>query len=258
MSPRTRTVLYLRTTVVALYLLTVPELGLAGIGKGAATTGNITYPVMAPVQQYLMAPAAEIALARSAGPKTIADKATVLTLSRSGYETAVKGSNGFVCLVGRSWQQKFVSSQFWNPKVRDPECWNPAAVSSELPEYLKLTQWALAGVSKEEIFARTKVAWASHEFGPPIPVSMFYMLSKDEYIQDHDPNEPSIPWPQWYPHLVFLLPATDAAAWGANVSGPGAQIFSDNLEEPITRFFVVVPYWSDGTLYPYPVHKKAH
>jgi len=61
------------------------------------------YPAMAPQDQYMMDPAAEVALAKSAAPPSIADKATVLVLTRHGYETAVKGSNGFVCAIERGW-----------------------------------------------------------------------------------------------------------------------------------------------------------
>src|SRR5579862_5319362 len=55
------------------------------------------YPAMAPLDQYMMDPSAEIALAKSAAPPSISDNATVLVLTRKGYQTAVKGSNGFVC-----------------------------------------------------------------------------------------------------------------------------------------------------------------
>ncbi|MGA2424443.1 MAG: hypothetical protein ABSG07_10590, partial [Terriglobales bacterium] len=62
------------------------------------------YPSMAPLDQYLMADRnAEIALARSAAPEAISRDADVLVLGRHGYETAVKGKNGFVCLVERGW-----------------------------------------------------------------------------------------------------------------------------------------------------------
>jgi hypothetical protein len=63
--------------------------------------------------------AAEIALARSAAPESIAREAEVLVLGRNGFETAVKGKNGFVCVVGRSWTST-VDAEFWNPKVRVP------------------------------------------------------------------------------------------------------------------------------------------
>jgi hypothetical protein len=62
------------------------------------------YPSMAPLEQYLMADrAAEIAMARSAGPPSIAQDAEVMVLGRHGYEVAVQGKNGFVCLVERGW-----------------------------------------------------------------------------------------------------------------------------------------------------------
>jgi hypothetical protein len=212
---------------------------------------------MAPLEAYLAVDqATEVALARSAAPRGLAQGASVLTLGRSGYESAVKGSNGFVCLVGRSWQLDFDDPEFWNPKIAAPECWNAAAVSSVLPGYLKRTQWVLAGLSRKEMAARTKAAWAAHEFVPPAPLSMFYMLSKAEYIRNHDPAQPDVPWPQWYPHLVFMVPATAESAWGANVRGSPTMSTTSDVE-PITNFFVVVPRWSDGSLYPYPAPRAA-
>jgi hypothetical protein len=53
------------------------------------------------------------------------------TLQR-GYETAVKGKNGFVYLVDRAWQAPFADPEFWNPKVRAPVCLNPQAARSVL------------------------------------------------------------------------------------------------------------------------------
>src|SRR5262245_16021594 len=54
---------------------------------------------MAPLEQYLMPDRdAEIALARTAAPDSISRDATILVLGKHGYETAVEGNNGFVCL----------------------------------------------------------------------------------------------------------------------------------------------------------------
>ena len=100
---------------------------------------------MAPVDQYLMADrAAEIALARSAAPESISRDAEVLILGRHGFETAVKGTNGFVCIVGRGWTSA-ADSDFWNPKVRVPICVNAAAARSYLLRLTKETEWGLAG-----------------------------------------------------------------------------------------------------------------
>src|SRR5580698_4565536 len=62
------------------------------------------YPSMAAVAQYHMPNRdEEIALARSAAPASISNDAEILVLGDRGYETAVKGKNGFVCLVERAW-----------------------------------------------------------------------------------------------------------------------------------------------------------
>src|SRR5215468_9176121 len=110
------------------------------------------YPSMAPLDQYLMADRSEeIALARSAAPPSIAKDATVMVLGRHGYETAVEGTNGFVCMVDRTWTDGFNRPEFWNPKNRGPACYNRQAARSVLPIDLKRTKFALAGQSKEEI-----------------------------------------------------------------------------------------------------------
>ena len=77
------------------------------VPKAAAQSDR--YPKMAPVDQYLMERNAEILLARSATPDSIARDATILVSERQGYETAVRGKNGFVCMVERRWMAQFDS-----------------------------------------------------------------------------------------------------------------------------------------------------
>src|SRR6266542_1949481 len=86
--------------------------------QAMAQNATTPYPNMAPIDQYLMTDqGAEIALARSAAPESISRDAEVLVLGRHGFETAVKGKNGFVCIVERSWTSA-ADPDFWNPKVR--------------------------------------------------------------------------------------------------------------------------------------------
>jgi hypothetical protein len=214
---------------------------LGGGGGGAwAQTATSAYPDMAPLAQYL-SPSREdeVAAARSAAPPSIAKDAEILVLGPKGYETAVKGSNGFVCLVDRPWDNNFDSPDFWNPKVRAPECFNRPAARSFLPAYLKRTEWVLAGVSREEMLARTKSAVTAHQIGAPEVGSMVYMMSKSGYLGDRVGGP-------WYPHVMFLLPRTDGSEWGADLQG--SPIFSDSTRpEPVTFFFVPVGRWSDGT-----------
>jgi hypothetical protein len=95
---------------------------------------------MAPIDQYLMDRDAEIALARSAAPDAISHDASVIVLTRHGYETAVQGKNGWVCWVGRGWMAMFDHPELWNPKVRAAECINPPAARSVLPYAYKRTE----------------------------------------------------------------------------------------------------------------------
>src|SRR5713101_4583536 len=125
---------------------------LATAWHGTAQDAKAAYPTMAPVEQYLMEDRnSEIALARSAGPESIARDAEVLVLGRHGYETAAKGTNGFVCLVERSWTAPIDDPDFWNPKLRAPICFNAAAARSYLPRTIKKTDLILAGRTKAQM-----------------------------------------------------------------------------------------------------------
>jgi hypothetical protein len=224
-------------------------LGLVGLllggGSGAQTATN-PYPNMAPLAQYLSpSQEAEIALARSAAPPSISTEAEILAFGPKGYETAVKGTNHFVCIVERGWSNNYDMPDFWNPRVRQPHCFNQPAARSALPAYLKRTEWVLAGLSRSEMFDRTKAAVAAHQFGPPELGSMVYMMSKNTYLADGVGH--------WYPHLMFLLPRTSAQEWGADLKD--SPVFSDStFLEPLTIFFVPVTRWSDGTLADVPSH----
>ena len=130
-------------------------------------TPSTPYPVMAPINQYLMPDeSTEIALARSAAPKSVSDEAEVLVLGRDGYKTAVKGKNGFVCMVERSWTAPSDDPDFWNPKIRSPICFNAPAARTYLPITLMKTQLVLAGKSKDEMFKAIASALDNKELPP--------------------------------------------------------------------------------------------
>ena len=198
------------------------------------------YPGMAPLDQYLIPDRnAEIALARSAAPQSIAQDAEVMVLGRHGYETAVKGKNGFVCLVWRSWAAGIDDPEFWNPKLRAPACLNPTAARFNIPLTLKRTELVLAGRSKTQMTADITAAFDKKEFPAVEPGAMCYMLSKQGYLNDRDGH--------WHPHLMFFIPLTDPATWGTGLPGsPVVVAFTDTLEHH-TVFLVPVSKWSDGT-----------
>jgi len=207
-----------------------------------AQEAKAPYPAMAPLVQYLMTDrGAEIALARSAAPEAISRDATVLVLGKDGYETVVEGKNGFTCLVERSWMSPFDSPEFWNPKIRGPVCYNPAASRTILPYTINRTKLVLAGVAKAEMHQRIVVAVEKRELPMPEPGAMSYMMAKDGHLSDSAGH--------WHPHLMFHIPKTDGATWGANLPGSPVVINDrdTDMPEPEIIFMVPVGKLSDGT-----------
>jgi hypothetical protein len=194
---------------------------------------------MASLDKYLIQDKdSEIALARSAAPKSVSDGAEVMVLGRQGYTTAADGSNGFLCLVERSWGAATDAPDFWNPKVRSPVCFNPPSARTFAPIYLMKTKLVLAGKSKAEIVQATALALDKKELLPLEPGAMCYMLSKHQYLNDEGKS--------WHPHLMFLVSGNAATSWGANM--PGSPVIAANdPEERATIFMVWVAEWSDGT-----------
>jgi hypothetical protein len=234
----------------ALPAVLVAVLGTAhpAMGQDAATA----YPKMAPIERYLMDSTAEIALARSAAPASISGDAEVLVLGRHGYEVAVKGKNGWVCMVGRGWGI-FDWPEFWNPKIRAASCVNPPAARSTIPLVSLQTKLLLAGHSKVETIAAIKAAFEKKELPAVEPGGVSYMMSKSAYLTDNGNHNG--------PHLMFYVAGNDPAAWGANLANsPVMGVNYWYLSEksypqllsfpPITVFLVGVDKWSDGTAAP--------
>ena len=90
-----------------------------------AEDAKTPYPKMAPVDQYMMERSAEIAMARALLRHPSQRDAEVMVMGPHGYEVAVKGKNGFVCMVERGWTAGVDDPVFWNPKMRGPICFNP-------------------------------------------------------------------------------------------------------------------------------------
>ncbi|HEY3616500.1 MAG TPA: hypothetical protein VGK96_06775 [Candidatus Sulfotelmatobacter sp.] len=206
--------------------------------QAVAQDAKTMYPSMAPLEQYLTDRDAEIALARSAAPESISRDAEIMVLGRHGYETAVKGKNGFVCMVERSWTAPIDNPEFWNPKGRAPMCLNAAAARSNLPRTLKKTDLVLTGSTKAQMFEAIAAAVEKNELPAMEPGAMCYMLSKQGYLGDRDGH--------WHPHLMFFFSQTAPAAWGADLPGSPILAFKDTVER-LTVFLIPVREWSDGT-----------
>jgi len=190
-----------------------------------AQDGITKYPSMAPLKQYLISDEqSEIALARSAAPGSISDRAEVMVLGREGYKTAVRGTNGFLCVVERSWAQGTDAAEFWNPKMRAPHCFNAQAARS----FALIAQAIATALDKNELPALE-------------PGAMAYMMSKQQYLNDRDKT--------WHPHVMFYSPGDMTKTWAADDPNSPVMVANDP-QERVTVLFVLADKWSDGTAAP--------
>jgi hypothetical protein len=231
-------------TIVVTFV--VPVVLLAAACQARAEVQKSPYPSMAPLNQYLIADQnSEIALARTGAPPSVSDGAEVMVLGREGYTTAVKGTNGFLCVVERSWGAATDEQEFWNPKIRAPICFNPAAARTFAPIFLMKTKLVLAGKSKSEIAQAVASAFDNKNLPALEPGAMCYMFSKQQYLNDEGKS--------WHPHLMFFVAGDAAKSWGADL--PGSPVISANdSEERATIFMVWVGSWSDGSPAPAMAH----
>ena len=226
----------------ALRVIAALVAALAAAWQAQAQETKTPYPSMAPLDQYLIADRnAEIALARSAAPESISQDAEVMVLGQHGYETAVQGKNGFVCMVWRSWTAGTDDPDFWNPKLRGPICLNALAARSQVPLTRKKTEVILASRSKAQMSEAVDAAFDKKELPLPESGAMCYMMSKQQYLSDSGGH--------WHPHLMFFLPLTDPVAWGAGLPGSPVMGVKSTLDR-LTLFLIPVGHWSDGTAAP--------
>lgn len=222
---------HFRIIVLALLIL-LPGAG----GLAVAQPATSAYPAMAPLDQYLISDEqSEIALARSAAPSSISDGAEVMVLGREGYTTAVNGTNGFLCIVERSWAQGTNNPEFWNPKTRAPHCFNAQAARSFASIYLMKTRLVLAGKSQAEIAQAIAMALDKNALEPG---AMAYMMSKQQYLNDRDKS--------WHPHVMFYSPGDMTRSWGADDPNSPVRVAKDP-QERVTVLFILADKWSDGT-----------
>ncbi len=191
--------------------------------------------------QFLMPDrAAEIALARTAAPRSISDSATVLVLTHDGYVEAARGTNGFVCLVARAFEGSLTdTASWWNLKTVAPHCLNPAAVRTVLPEMERRAALVMQGTPANDVVAKIAGLYAEKKLVDPEDGAMAYMLSHDQVLGEQNSH--------WMPHVMFYYGGGHKGAeWGA--AGPDAPIMDGGTDpNGVTVILIPVPKWSDGT-----------
>jgi hypothetical protein len=188
------------------------------------------------LNDYMMEPDAEIALARSAAPDNVSGHATVKVLTATGYKVAVEGNNGFVCVVLRGWSAPTFTPAgnrqlVYDSKLRAPICFDPVASRTVLPYQELRTKLGMEGKDPEAIASSVSTAYSTGELPKMEGVSFAYMWSADS---DLGPGVGA-----WHPHMMVYAPYYTNAMLGNNECSEGAPCVSDDAGTPFT--VVVIP-----------------
>lgn len=173
-----------------------------------ATAAQATKAVTSQQTPPLMDRRKEIALALSACPPSVADKAAVYVLENSGYVRVRDSQNGFTAIV-----------QHALPISQDPQCMDAEGTRTFLPRYLKVAELRAQGKTPEEVKRFVADAFAKGIFQPPTRPGIDYMLSTENIVVVDADKGLVAPFP---PHLVFYGPYVTNADLGSdgNPSGP--------------------------------------
>jgi hypothetical protein len=191
----------------------------------------------APLSTYMMAREAEVALAKSAAPAGISDRATIEVFTPSGYEVAHRGDNGFVCLVMRGFTgaptfspEAVRTAIAYDPSTAAPICLDPRAVKTVLPYYELRTHLAIQGKTPEQIAEAVKQAYDNGTLPKRKEVSFGYMWSAAQKLG---------PAGHWHPHVMVFAPNYDNAMVGDHPPGSHLPTVSDDGGTPFA--VVVIP-----------------
>jgi hypothetical protein len=215
-----------RLKVLAVYVF-------CAISVAAASAEDTKYP---PLAEYLMAADAEAALAKSAAPTNVSDRATIKLLTSSGYKVAHEGTNGFVCLVMRG----FAAPTYTPPQLRDlvydaalraPICFDPSAARTVMPFYELRTKLGMEGKAPEQIAAGLQAAYAKGELPKRTEVSFAYMWSDNQNLGGGVGH--------WHPHMMVFTPYYENSMLGNNPFGAPLPLVTDDAGTPFA--VVVIP-----------------
>jgi hypothetical protein len=189
-----------------------------------------------PIEEYLMRQSSEIAMAKSAAPANISDRATIKVLTNSGYTVVHEGDSGFVCMVLRGFSAPtYTPAQFrdlvYDSSVRSPICFDPKAAKEVVPYYELRTKLAMQKDGPDEIAEGVQAAYARGELPKRDGVSFAYMWSADQNLASAIGH--------WHPHVMVFAPYYDNSMVGGNAFGAPLPQLSDDAGTPFA--VVVIP-----------------
>jgi hypothetical protein len=186
---------------------------------------ELRYP---PLSEYMMEPAMEEALARSAAPENVSAHATIKVLTASGYKVVAQGNNGFVCMVMRGWSAPSFTPEpnrnlVYDSQTRAPICFNPVAARTVLPYQELRTRLGMESKTPDEIAAAVQAAYAKGELPEMDTVGFAYMFSADQKLGSAG---------AWRPHMMIYTPYYTNAMLGGNAGDSGLPVISDDAGTP--------------------------
>ena len=199
---------------------------LSGFGAAGLLAQEMKYP---PLSEYMMPQDAEVALAKSAAPQNISDRATIKVLTTSGYQVVHQGDNGFVCMGMRGFTgaPTFTPAQLrglvYDSKTRAPICFDPQAAKTVIPYYELRTKLGLEGKTPDQITECVQAAYAKGEIPKRDSVSFAYMWSADQVLG---------PVGHWHRHMMVYLPYYENSMLGNNDPGSHLPTIGDDAGTP--------------------------
>ncbi|SRR5712691_8754230 len=194
---------------------------LANFDAAAGWAQGSKYP---PLSEYMMAPEAEIALAKSAAPEKVSARATIKILTPSGYKVTAQGDNGFVCLVMRGWAAATSTAAsdrdlVYYAKLRAPICFDPVASRTVLPLQELQTKLGMEGNGPDQIAKEVQAAYVKGELPRMEAVAFGYMFSADSDLGQG--------FGAWHPHMMVYTPHYENSMLGGNEEGGALPFVSD-------------------------------
>jgi hypothetical protein len=150
----------------------------------------------------------QIGLALSAAPTEVSSKATVYVLGLKGYEKAREGTNGFSCLIERSFKGTTQTSSA-------PACFDAVGSGSIMVAYLRREELRAEGKSEAEIKDDIAKGYEDGRFKVPGP-GFLYMMSNENFVYNNVSGKSGFV----APHLMFYAPNKTANDVGYDSVSP--------------------------------------
>lgn len=180
----------------------------------AATLVSLT-PLAAATDYLEFSMDCERALARSALPAHLRERANVLLMTREGYEREGEAQADFSCIVARNHAESII-----------PQCFDGPGQRAILPKFEEEARMLAEGKSFEAIKAHVDEGLANGRYKAADAPGLVYMMSPYNYIYGANAGRVL----HIHPHVMFHAPHVAAEAVGNS--------FAQSMQNPGLPFVI--------------------